>query len=211
MFKNCIIITICTFLWYCVSDCVRTYAIIVSILFIGLNSVISSPKILLSKSPNLPDRFTIQFCKYISLVHKLLQEAVEIYINTTLSSIFWALSILIGVLVKKFDEIPVTVFVMLLCIAVLICLAITVSLHVVSSITQNWEQVIQMCRTTCWLGYAKIWNLDLRKLRKIFWLEAKALKPIEIRYKPFTTISRSFMMHYLQSVRDRVFDMILIF
>ncbi len=209
--KCTIIIFLCTSLWYCISDCVRTYALIVTVLSVGLQGLISIPQILAFNSKNCSDRLKIEFCKSISLVHKLMKEAVEIYVSMTLSTIFWTLSILIGVLVRKYDDIPFTIFGLLLCIALTTGAAITVGLHAVSTITQKWDKVIKICRTACWLDYVKSRNLNLQKLRKIIWFEAKALQSIEIRYKPFTTISKSFMMHYLQSVRDRVFDMILIF
>lgn len=197
--------------FYCVLDCVRTYTVFLTIIMGGVSNTYSIIALLLANFSGLPCRFTLYFCRLSLLVHQMVQEAIEIFGGIALSVIFWALSILIAIIVKKSGDIAPLIFGILLGAAGATLFAVFVCLHVVSSIVNKSKEIIRQCQLKSKMVYVEARNIKFKMAAKAIWYEARAMKPIRVHYRPFCNIDITFVMTYIQNVRSRVFDMILIF
>ncbi len=209
--KNIVMFSARMISFYCILECVRTYTVFLTIVLGGVSNTYSIQSILFSNLIYRPCRFTLLFCRLSLLVHKSVREAIEIFGAIALSVIFWALSILIAIIVKKSDEIPAMIFGILLGAACATLFTVFVSLHVESSIVQISKEIIWQCRFMSRLAYAKTTNVKFKTTAKAIWYEARAASHITVQYKSFCDIDISFILNYVQNIQGRVFDMILIF
>lgn len=193
---------------YCTLDCVRTYTIFLTIIFGSVSNTYSIPTILAANFGRLPCRYIILFCRLTLLVYKLVQEAFETFGGTALSLLFWAVSILIAIIVKKSSDITPVIFGLLLSTAAATCFAIFVCLHVISSIVKKSEKIVCHIEKMSRLVFVETRNVNYKLASKAIWYEASAITPLRVRFKPFCNIDRNFVMDYVQNVRSRVFDMI---
>lgn len=209
--KKIIMISARIISFYCVLDCVRTYTVFLTIIMGSVSNTYSILALLLANFSGLPCRFTVSFCRLSLLVHQMVQEAIEIFGGIALSVIFWALSILIAIIVKKSGDIAPLIFGILLGAAGATLFAVFVCLHVVSSIVKTSNEIVRQCQLKSKLAFVETRNAKFKMAAKAIWYETRAMKPISIHYRPFCNIDITFVMTYVQNVRSRVFDMILIF
>ncbi len=197
--------------FYCIIECVRTYTVFLIIVLGGVSSTYSIQAILLCNLSHRPCRYTLLFCRLSLLVHKSVNEAIEIFGGIALSVIFWAVSILIAIIVKKSSEIPAIIFGILLGATSTTLFAVFLCLHVVSSIIKISNEIVLQTKFRSRLAFTKTNNVKFRTAAKAIWYEAKAATTMKIQYKPFCNIDMSFIMTYVQNIQSRVFEMILIF
>ncbi len=209
--KNFILILARIISLLCIQDCVRTYTVFLTLVLDSVSNTYSIPTILAANFNRIPCRYTLLFCRLTLLVYKLIQEAFEIFGSIALSMIFWAISILIAVIVQKSADIDPLILGILFLAAATTCFTVFVTLHVISKIVKKSQDIVCHCEFMSKLVYTETKNAKFKSVAKIIWYEAKAVRPIKVQFKPFCNIDKSFVMNYVQNVRGRVFDMILIF
>lgn len=152
----------------------------------------------------------IQVHIQLVLTWNLMHKPVEKISSIVISVAFWEGTLVIWMMIRLADYIPLVIYIWFGLAAVGILGAVVGALSVASTISELSEHVVEMLRES---GRFKISMAKCgrdKKSSKYEWKKAIALKPIKFPFQPFLYVNREFVLDYLSRLKDRVVDALLI-
>ncbi len=193
------------------SDGARTWALFWAVLFSAMGKVMVTLGTLEKLAKSLPCWFVVAQCRFVSITYKLAEAFAEIYAGVILSIFFWGMSVVAVILIKKSDQMPIVLVSWVAGGASILSIAVITAMHTISAVVDQSMGTINQCRISSKMVYVRQHRKHNKINAKAMWLEAKALRGFNIRYASFANVTYSFTAHYLQNIRDRIVDFLILF
>lgn len=153
----------------------------------------------------------LEYFQSTVLAVKCLEKCVHDLISFGLSAVYWLCVFVFWFLIRFYKFIPIYVFIWIFSFICWGLAAIFLDLRIISRINDGFKTTTKRLRDTKKYNYALQVRVCLKRIAKIHWKMALALKPITIFYKPFCHIDNYFCLDFLQTLSDRVIDLLLVF
>ncbi|CAL8127987.1 unnamed protein product [Orchesella dallaii] len=145
------------------------------------------------------------------VVYRKVKPMIDGMLSLGTTSLFQALVCSTWLIIKGLDKIPLVMYVLMALFAIGVVVVGGFLLKIISELVAGSVRVVEKCRLEARLTSVMMWNKQGRLEAHALRLEANALHPIRIFYKPFLLIDREFVRRIVNGVMGRIFDVILIF
>lgn len=115
------------------------------------------------------------------------------------------------IIVKRYDEIPRVLLIWMTVGATITLIALIGCLHTISKAVEFSNDIILRCKNTTRCVYSRQKTVQFRIDAKVMCLQVKSLTELRIRYGKFKYINHGFVAGYVQGIRDRTVDMLMVF
>lgn len=176
-----------------------------------MNKVMASLATLEKFVQTLPCWFVVCQCRFVSITYKLAEAFVEAYLGVIMSIFFWGMSVVAVILIKKSDQMPVVLVIWAAGGSSILSGAVIAALHTLSTVVNQSIGIVNKARISSGMVYVRQKNKHNKICAKTIWLDTKALKGLNIRYSSFAHVTYSFTAHYMQNIRDRIVDFLILF
>ncbi|CAL8127985.1 unnamed protein product [Orchesella dallaii] len=164
-------------------------------------------------SPSCRASFTHLMIEYrrMIVVYRKVKPLIDCVLTFGVTSMFWALICTSWLVIKGFGKIPLVMYVLMLFFVIGLIICGAIMLIIISRLVAGSVQVVEKCRWEARLTSVMIWSKKGRLEAHALRLEADALHPIRIFYKPFLLIDKEFVRRSVNGVMGRICDAVLIF
>ncbi|CAL8127989.1 unnamed protein product [Orchesella dallaii] len=190
-----------------------TRIILSSIIVVILDIHLLQQCVCLLSSPTCRVSYTHLMKEYrrMIVVYRKVKPIIDGLLSLGTTSFFQALVCSTWLIIKGFDKIPLVMYVLMALFAVGVVVVGGFLLTIISGLVAGSVQVVEKCRWEARLTSVMMWSKQGRLEAHALRLEADALHPIRIFYKPFLLIDREFVRRIVNGAMGRIFDAILIF
>lgn len=152
----------------------------------------------------------IQIYSHLLLTWKLMHKPIEKISSLLLTVAFWGGTLVIWMMIRFAAYIPFVIYIWFGLAAMGLLGSVVGAISVVAVIRELSENVVKMFRESGRLNIIKAKCSKSKEIAKYEWRKAIASKPFRIPFHPFLYVNRKFALDYLNTMRDRVVDALLI-